>query len=62
MSSGCWTGPAFAESLGEREKAIRSYQFVVDVWRGADPELHLNVVEARTALTRMKSPPAVVLP
>jgi serine/threonine-protein kinase len=42
-----------AESLGEREKAIDSYQFVVDVWRRADPELQPFVVEARTALTRM---------
>jgi eukaryotic-like serine/threonine-protein kinase len=42
-----------AESLGEREKAIQSYQFVVDVWRGADLQLQPFVVEARTALTRM---------
>jgi tetratricopeptide (TPR) repeat protein len=42
-----------AESLGEREKALQSYQFVVDVWRGADPQLQPFVVEARTALTRM---------
>jgi eukaryotic-like serine/threonine-protein kinase len=42
-----------AESLGEREKATQSYQFVTDAWRGADPELQPFVVEARTALTRM---------
>ena len=42
-----------AESLGEREKAMQSYRFVVDVWRGADPELQPFVVEARTGLTRM---------
>jgi tetratricopeptide (TPR) repeat protein len=42
-----------AESLGQREKAMQSYQFVVDVWRGADPQLQPFVVEARTALTRM---------
>ena len=42
-----------AESLGEREKALQSYQFVVDVWRGADPQLQPFVVEARNALTRM---------
>jgi tetratricopeptide (TPR) repeat protein len=42
-----------AESLGEREKAMQSYQFVVDVWRRADPQLQPFVVEARTALTRM---------
>jgi eukaryotic-like serine/threonine-protein kinase len=42
-----------AERLGQREKARDSYQFVADVWRGADPELQPFVVEARTALTRM---------
>jgi serine/threonine-protein kinase len=42
-----------AESLGERQKAMDSYQFVVDVWRRADPELQPFVVEARTALTRL---------
>jgi hypothetical protein len=42
-----------AESLGEREKAMQAYQFVVDVWRGADPQLQPFVVEARTALTRL---------
>ena len=28
-----------AERLGDREKAVRSYQYVADVWRRADPEL-----------------------
>jgi serine/threonine-protein kinase len=42
-----------AESLGERQKAIDSYQFVVDVWRRADPELQPHVVEARKALARL---------
>jgi serine/threonine-protein kinase len=42
-----------AESLGEREKAMQSYLFVVDVWRRPDPELQPFVVEARNALTRM---------
>jgi hypothetical protein len=42
-----------AEGLGERQKAIDSYQFVVDVWRRADPQLQPFVVEARNALTRM---------
>jgi hypothetical protein len=27
------------EGLSERQKARESYQFVVDVWRHADPEL-----------------------
>jgi serine/threonine-protein kinase len=39
-----------AEALGERQKAIDSYQFVVDVWRHADPELEPYVREARAAL------------
>jgi hypothetical protein len=43
-----------AEALGERQKAIDSYQFVLDVWRRADPQLQPFVVEAWTALTRMK--------
>jgi hypothetical protein len=42
-----------AESLGEREKAMQSYQFVIDVWRRADAQLQPYVSEARTALTRM---------
>jgi serine/threonine-protein kinase len=42
-----------AERLGERQKARDSYQFVVDAWRHADPELQAFVVEARNALTRM---------
>lgn len=43
-----------AEGLGERDKAIDSFQFVLDVWRRADPQLQPFVVEARTALTRLK--------
>jgi hypothetical protein len=43
-----------AERLGEREKAMQSYQFVVDVWRRADPELRPYVVEALRALARLK--------
>ncbi len=42
-----------AEGLGERDKAMQSYQFVVDVWRQADPQLQPFVVEARNALARM---------
>jgi tetratricopeptide (TPR) repeat protein len=42
-----------AENLGERQKAMDSYQFVVDAWRHADPELQPFVVEARNALARM---------
>ena len=42
-----------AERLGERQKAVDSYQFVIDVWRHADPELQPFVLEARKALTRI---------
>jgi hypothetical protein len=42
-----------AERLGERQKARDSYQFVVDVWRHADPELGPYVREARGGLERL---------
>ncbi len=45
---------SIAEGLGERDKAMRSYQFVVDVWRRADPELQSFVVVARNGLARLK--------
>jgi len=44
-----------AEGLGERGKATRSYQFVLDAWRRPDPELQALVVEARNALARLTS-------
>jgi serine/threonine-protein kinase len=43
-----------AERLGDREKAVKSYQFVADVWRHADPELRPYVLEARKGLERLK--------
>jgi len=46
-----------AERLGDRAKAIKSYQFVADVWRHADPELQPYVVEARSALARLTGEP-----
>jgi hypothetical protein len=42
-----------AEALGEREKARDAYQFVIDAWRRADPELQRYVAEARNGLTRV---------
>ena len=42
-----------AEGLGERQKARDAYQFVVDVWRHADPELALYTREARAGLERL---------
>jgi hypothetical protein len=42
-----------AERLGDRSGALHAYQFVVAVWRNADPELGAYVTEARVALTRL---------
>jgi hypothetical protein len=42
-----------AESLGERQQARDSYQFVVDVWRHADPELEPYIRDARAGLVRL---------
>jgi DNA-binding SARP family transcriptional activator/TolB-like protein len=42
-----------AETLGEHQKARESYQFVVDVWRHADPELEPYVRAARAGLQRL---------
>ena len=42
-----------AERLGQRQKAIQNYRFVVDGWRNADPELQPCVAEARAGLKRL---------
>jgi serine/threonine-protein kinase len=42
-----------AEKLGERQKAVDSYQFVADLWRQADAELQPYVHEARAGLDRL---------
>lgn len=42
-----------AETLGQRQKAIDSYQFVVAAWRHADPELAPYVRAARAGLERL---------
>jgi hypothetical protein len=46
-----------AERLGDREKAVKCYQFVADVWRHADPELQPYVMEARRGLQRLTGEP-----
>ncbi|MFL5460700.1 MAG: tetratricopeptide repeat protein, partial [Gemmatimonadales bacterium] len=46
-----------AERLHDPERAVRSYQFVVDVWRHADPELQPYVAEARAGLARLTGEP-----
>jgi eukaryotic-like serine/threonine-protein kinase len=42
-----------AERMGDRAKASRSYQYVADVWRNADPELQPYVAEAKEGLARL---------
>ncbi len=41
-----------ASRLGQREKAHASYEYVVQLWRAADPELQPYVREARAALAK----------
>jgi len=45
------------ERLGNHEKAIRDYSYVLDVWRSADALLQPFVDEARTAVTRLAGEP-----
>jgi hypothetical protein len=52
---GVLEGARAAERLGERGRAARGYQFVLDAWRHADPELQPYVAEARRALGRLTS-------
>jgi hypothetical protein len=42
-----------AERLGDRAIAIQAYQYMVDVWRHADPELNGYVAEAGASLKRL---------
>lgn len=46
-----------AERLADREKAARDYQYVVNAWRHADPELQPYVAEAREGLARVTTEP-----
>jgi hypothetical protein len=46
-----------AERIGQRKRAIIAYQFVVDAWRHADPELQPHVDEARQGLARLTAEP-----
>jgi eukaryotic-like serine/threonine-protein kinase len=46
-----------AERLGERDTAVRGYQYVADVWRHADPELQTYVTEAKQGLARLTGEP-----
>ena len=42
-----------AERLGDREGALKQYQFVANVWRHSEAELQGYVAEARTGLARL---------
>jgi tetratricopeptide (TPR) repeat protein len=46
-----------AERLRDAPRAIEGYQYVVDMWRHADPELQPFVEEARQALARLSAEP-----
>jgi DNA-binding SARP family transcriptional activator len=46
-----------SERLGDQEKAIRAYRFVLESWRHADPELQPYVAEARAGLARLTREP-----
>jgi serine/threonine-protein kinase len=46
-----------ADRMGDRDKAIRNYQYVAGIWRHADPELQPYVTEVRQALARLTSEP-----
>ena len=46
-----------AERRGDRTTAARDYQYVVDVWRHADPQLQPYVAEAREGLVRVAGEP-----
>ena len=45
------------ERLGNRDRAIEGYSFVLRAWRNADPELKPYVDEAHAALTRLNAEP-----
>jgi serine/threonine-protein kinase len=46
-----------SDKLGHRDLAIANYQYVLNAWRHADPELQPLVAEARAALIRLTGEP-----
>ena len=46
-----------AERLGDRDQAAGLYQYVLDAWRHADPELQPHVAAARDGLERLAAEP-----
>jgi regulator of sirC expression with transglutaminase-like and TPR domain len=43
------------EQLEEYDKALESYEYFVEYWQDADPELQPMVEEARQAIIRLES-------
>jgi serine/threonine-protein kinase len=43
-----------AERLGKEEVASQAYAWVAGMWRNADPELQIYVIEARAGVTRLE--------
>ncbi|MCK5449185.1 MAG: hypothetical protein KAJ43_13625, partial [Gemmatimonadetes bacterium] len=43
-----------ADSVGERDQALRDYRFITKVWLYADPEFQPVVAEAREAVARLE--------
>ena len=54
-SQGIWAleRARLAEKLGERDKAVNSYGYLVRLWRHADADLQPMVAEAKEALQRL---------
>jgi tetratricopeptide (TPR) repeat protein len=46
-----------AERLGDRDRAAELYQYVIDAWRYADPELRPHVAAAQDGLERVTGEP-----
>jgi tetratricopeptide (TPR) repeat protein len=46
-----------AERLGDRDQAAGLYQYVIDAWRHADPELRPHVATAQDGLDRLAREP-----
>ena len=46
-----------AERLGERDQAVGLYQYVLDAWRHADPELRPHIAAAQDGLERLAGEP-----
>lgn len=48
-----WELGRIYEEMGDAPKAVHAYQFVLDAWQGADPELRGKIDAAREAVARL---------